>query len=117
MGDNSGTRSVVPKAFLFRAQNLAGLDIVRRKDDYTCGPEFVDHIRHCDKAVVIHRSWVPLFVKEDGVALEPRRGCYPGYGEGLKEEVECLMELLGHVFEHQAWGPVWPGGLVIGGAA
>jgi len=45
-----------------------------------------------------------------------KRGCYPGYGKGLKEEVECLMKLLGHVFEHQTWDSVRSGGLVIGGA-
>ncbi len=59
----------------------------------------------------------PFFVNEDGVALEPRGGCYPSYGEGLKEEVESLVKLRGHVFEHHARDPIWPGGLVIGGAA
>ncbi len=69
MGYRSSTRMVGPKAFLFRVQNLTGLYIVRRKDDDTCGLEFVDCIRQCDRAVVIQRGWVLLFVEEDGVAL------------------------------------------------
>ena len=69
MGYSSGIQTVGPKVFLFRAPNLAGLDIARRKDDDTCGPKFVDRIRQCDRAVVIQRGWVPLFVEEDGVAL------------------------------------------------
>jgi len=85
--------------------------------DDTYGPEFVDRVRQCDRAVVIQLGWVPLFVKEDRVALEPREGCYPGYVEGLKEKAESLVELRGHVFEHQARDPSWPGGHVIGGAA
>ena len=69
MGYRYGIRSVSPKAFLFRAQNLARLNIVRRKDDDTCGLEFVDSIRRYDRGVVIQRGWVPLFVEEDSVAL------------------------------------------------
>ena len=74
MGYCSGSRTVGPKSFLFRAQHLAGLDIVRRKDDDTCGPEFVDRIRQCDRVVIIQRGWVPFFLEEDGVSLWPRGG-------------------------------------------
>ncbi len=53
MGDRSGAGSVCPKAFLLWAKDFAGLYIVRREDDNTCGPKLVDNVGHCDGLVVV----------------------------------------------------------------
>ena len=61
MGYNSSARSVGSKALLFLAQDLAGLNIFRCKDDDTCGPQFIDRIRQCDRSVIFQRGCVLLF--------------------------------------------------------
>ncbi len=51
------------------------------------------------------------------MALKPGRGCKPGEGEDLKEEVECLVEARGYVLEDEAWDPIRARRFMVGCAA
>ena len=42
--DGSTARAVCSKAFLFRAEDFADLDVVGSQHDYACGPNFVERI-------------------------------------------------------------------------
>ena len=56
----------------------------------------------------------PFFVEEDGVAVEPRGGCDPRDGHGLKEELEGLVKAWGHIFQDHAGRGLRPGPLLCG---
>ncbi len=56
---------------MFRAQDFAGFNIIRGKNDYAGGPKLIEGICEGDWAVVIQPSRVSFLITEDRVALEP----------------------------------------------
>ena len=85
-----------PKALLMGMQNVVGLGVSGRDGGEVAGPEFIECAMEANWALVGEEVRVTAFMQEDCMGLFPRGGSDVREPHEDKQEMQRLVESVGH---------------------